>query len=47
MRRLRPAFVRLSARSPFGWLTTFVLSCIVLACLEEAIAVTLTNLAPL
>ncbi len=31
----------------WNWRVTFVLSCILLACLEEAVTVTLTNLAPL
>ncbi len=37
----------LVARSPFGWQTTFILFCTVLALLEEAVTTTLTNCAPL
>jgi hypothetical protein len=33
-------------RSPLGWRTTFVLACTALACLEEAVTVSMTNLAP-
>ena len=47
MRRWQGGFRRLSNRIPLGWRTRFVLSCIVLACLEEAVAVSLTNAAPL
>ena len=33
-------------RTPLGWRTTFVLACTALACLEEAVTVSMTNLAP-
>ena len=46
MFRFRDAARTLVRRSPLGWRLKFVLFCILLACAEEAITVTMTNLAP-
>ena len=43
---LRHRAAALLRRSPLGWRTTFVLACTVLACLEEVVTVSMTNLAP-
>lgn len=46
MRRLRDPFVRAVQRIPIGWRTRFVILCIIMALLEEAVTTGLTNLAP-
>jgi hypothetical protein len=45
--RFREAVRRQVRRIPLDWRVTFVLFCIVMAMLEEAVTVTMTNLAPL
>jgi hypothetical protein len=44
---LRERFVRWATRIPLGWRVRFVLLCIALAMLEEAVTTSLTNMAPL
>ena len=46
MWRLRDRVRGIVRRIPLGWRLKFVLFCILLACFEEAITVTLTNMAP-
>jgi hypothetical protein len=45
-RRERERFVRWANRLPFGWAVRFVLLCILMALLEEAITTSMTNLGP-
>ena len=47
MFRLRDAMRAIVRGIPLGWRLKFVLFCVLLACIEEAITVTMTNLAPL
>lgn len=47
MRQWRSGFVRWMKRIPLGWQVRFVVLCIVMAMLEEAVTTSLTNLAPL
>lgn len=43
---LRHRAAALLRRSPLNWRLTFVLGCTALACLEEAVTVSMTNMAP-